>query len=140
MGNILQKKVDDGWFYLNDDEIKQWEYLKGSKREERTVKATGFKFTYSEGPLPFPDPIDRPSRTMITGEGGKAPSRFKHVINDSTKKLRRITPIEAERLNGFPDDWTLTETMPTNFRYFCMGNALVVGLVSEIMQGIKNNS
>ena len=46
----------------------------------------------------------------------------------------------AERLNGFPDDWTLTETMPTNFRYFCMGNALVVPLVGEIMEGIKNNS
>ena len=114
--------------------------MKGSKKEERVVKATGFKFNYSEGPLPFPDPLDRPSRTMITGEGGKAPSRFKHVVKDSTKKLRRITPIEAERLNGFPDDWTLTETMPTNFRYFCMGNALVVGLVAEIMEGIKNNS
>jgi DNA (cytosine-5)-methyltransferase 1 len=51
--------------------------------------------------------------------------------------LRRLTPIEAERLNGFPDDWTLTEKMPLNFRYFCMGNALVVPLVAEIMKGIK---
>ena len=140
LGDILQKKVDDPWFYLDKDEMEKWEYLKGSKKEERIVKATGFKFNYSEGPLPFPDPLDRPSRTMITGEGGKAPSRFKHVVKDSTKKLRRITPNEAERLNGFPDDWTLTEKMPKNFRYFCMGNALVVPLVGEIMEGIKNDS
>ena len=78
-----------------------------------------------------------PIIVIITGEGGKSPSRFKHVVKDSTKKLRRLTPIEAERLNGFPDDWTLTETMPTNFRYFCMGNALVVPLVTEIMKGIQ---
>ncbi|MFL2939383.1 MAG: DNA cytosine methyltransferase [Candidatus Poseidoniales archaeon] len=51
--------------------------------------------------------------------------------------MRRITPIEAERLNGFPDDWTLTDTMPLNFRYFCMGNALVVPLVAEIMAALK---
>ena len=106
LGDVLEPKVTDPWFYLDKDEMKQWEYLKGSKKEERTVKATGFKFNYAEGALPFPDPLDRPSRTMITGEGGKSPSRFKHVVKDSTKKLRRITPIEAERLNGFPDDWT----------------------------------
>ncbi|HIA97960.1 MAG TPA: DNA (cytosine-5-)-methyltransferase [Marine Group III euryarchaeote] len=137
LGDVLEPKVTDPWFYLDKDELESWKYLKGSKKEERIVKATGFKFTYAEGPLPFPDPIDRPSRTMITGEGGKAPSRFKHVIKDSTRKLRRITPVEAERLNGFPDDWTLTDTMPLNFRYFCMGNALVVPLVTEMMKGIQ---
>ncbi len=137
LGDVLEPKVKDPWFYLDKDELESWKYLKGSKKEERIVKATGFKFTYAEGPLPFPDPIDRPSRTMITGEGGKAPSRFKHVVKDSTKKLRRITPNEAERLNGFPDDWTLTDTMPLNFRYFCMGNALVVPLVTEMMKGIQ---
>ena len=137
LGDVLEPKVKDPWFYLDKEELKQWEYLKGAKKEERTVKATGFTFNYAEGPLPFPDPLDRPSRTMITGEGGKSASRFKHVVKDSTKKLRRLTPIEAERLNGFPDDWTLTDTMPLNFRYFCMGNALVVPLVAEIMKGIQ---
>ena len=140
LGDILEPKVNDRWFYLDDKETKSWEYQKGAKDEERIVKSSGFKFQYKEGALPFPDPLDRPSRTMITGEGGKSPSRFKHVVKDSTNKLRRLTPIEAERLNGFPDDWTLTDAMPTNFRYFCMGNALVVGLVAEILKEIKNIS
>ena len=137
LGDILEPKVNDQWFYLDDEETKSWEYQKGAKDEERTVKSSGFKFQYKEGALPFPDPLDRPSRTMITGEGGKSPSRFKHVVKDSTKKLRRLTPIEAERLNGFPDNWTLTDTMPLNFRYFCMGNALVVPLVAEMMTALK---
>ena len=85
----------------------------------------------------YPDALDNASRTIITGEGGKSPSRFKHVVKDPAGKLRRLIPVEAERLNGFPDDWTLTDTMPLNFRYFCMGNALVVPLVAEIMKGIQ---
>jgi DNA (cytosine-5)-methyltransferase 1 len=140
LGDIIQKDVDDAWFYLDGKELKDWKYLKGAKREDRVVKSTGFRFTYSEGALPFPDPLDRPSRTIITGEGGKSPSRFKHVIEDSTGRLRRITPVEAERLNGFPDDWTDVGKIPTNFRYFSMGNALVVPLVRDIMHKINRQS
>ncbi len=136
LGGVVQDKVDDEWYYLNDDELESWKYLKGAKSEKRIVKDSGFEFDYKEGGLPFPDPLDRPARTMITGEGGKAPSRFKHVIQDAAGRLRRLTPVEAERLNGFPDDWTDTG-MPTNFRYFCMGNALVVPLVARIMRAVQ---
>lgn len=74
----------------------------------------------------FPDDISKPSRTMLTSEGGV--NRCSHVVDDNG--LRFLTPIECERLNGFPDNWT--EGMPDRMRYFCMGNALVVPLVERI--------
>ena len=79
----------------------------------------------------YPDSLDNASRTIITGEGGKSPSRFKHVIN-SERGLRRLTPIELERLNMFPDDHTKIEGITDAKRAFFMGNALVVGIIEKI--------
>ena len=79
----------------------------------------------------FPDSLERPSRTIITGEGGKSPSRFKHVIKQGNK-LRRLTPIELERLNMFPDNHTAHLEATNAKRAFFMGNALVVGVVEKI--------
>ena len=79
----------------------------------------------------FPDQLDNPSRTIITGEGGKSPSRFKHVI-ETDKGRRRLTPIELERLNGFPDNHTKLDGITNNKRAFFMGNALVCGVIKEI--------
>ncbi|PKQ15606.1 MAG: DNA (cytosine-5-)-methyltransferase [Actinobacteria bacterium HGW-Actinobacteria-7] len=107
-----------------------WRYLKFSKSEQRTHKGSGTTYLYTEGGLPFPDPIDRAARTILTGEGGTAPSRFKHAIATSDGRFRRLTPVELERLNGFPDNWT--EGMSDGKRAFCMGNALVVGVVERI--------
>ena len=121
-GNVSEK------YYLNDD-LKNWEYMKGAKKIERTSK-TGHQYIFSEGAIAFPDPIDKPSRTMLTSESSK--NRSTHIIRDpETNKLRVLTPIECERLNGFDDDWTNTG-MPEKFRYFCMGNALVVGAVEKM--------
>lgn len=117
-------------YYLTSDNLDRWAYLKGSKREKRTNKATGFEYVYNEGPLPFPDPLDRPARTIITGEGGPTPSRFKHVIQDEKGHLRRLTPIELERLNMFPDGHT--EGVSDIRRAFFMGNALVVGIIEKV--------
>ena len=47
-----------------------------------------------------------------------------------------LSPIECERLNGFDDNWT--EGMSNRARYFTMGNALIVGVVSEIIKNIKS--
>lgn len=109
-----------------------WRYLKAAKREERLHKGSGMPYIYTEGALPFPDPIDRPAtaRTILTGEGGSAPSRFKHVVQTGDGRYRRLTPTELERLNGFPEGWT--EGMSDVRRAFCMGNALVVGVVQRI--------
>jgi DNA (cytosine-5)-methyltransferase 1 len=114
-----------------------WRYLKFAKNEERVHKGSGTAYTYTEGPLPFPDPTDRAARTILTGEGGTAPSRFKHVVATDDGRYRRLTPVELERLNGFPDGWT--EGMPDTKRAFCMGNALVVGVVERIGQVIAQD-
>ena len=77
----------------------------------------------------FPDNLESPSRTIITGEGGSSPSRFKHVIEHNGKE-RRLTSIELERLNMFPDDHTASAK--DTKRSFFMGNALVVGIVEKL--------
>jgi DNA (cytosine-5)-methyltransferase 1 len=117
-------------YVVSDEELPKWEYLKGSKREERTHRASRTSYFYTEGSIPFPDRTDGPARTILTGEGGRTPSRFKHIINVDGQ-FRRLTPRELERLNGFPDDWTATG-MPDTKRAFMMGNALVVGLVEMV--------
>ena len=116
-------------FYISDEELKKWQYQKSAKSIERVNKTTGHKYTYSEGGMTFPDYLDKPSRTIITGEGGKAPSRFKHVVCINGK-YRRLTPIELERLNMFPDNHTLG--VSNTKRAFLMGNALVVGVIEKI--------
>ena len=126
---VLEKNVSEDYF-LSETSIKTWRRLKGAKAEHRVAK-NGYEYRYTEGAIPFPDPIDKPSRTVMTSEGGTAPSRFKHVILDPTRKRYRIlTPVEVERLNGFPDNWTAG--MPERARYFCMGNSLVVYLVERM--------
>ena len=120
-------------FFIPDEQLERWEYLKGPKDIPRIAK-NGHEYLYSEGGIAFPDPIDQPSRTILTGEGGVTPSRFKHVIDAGDGRLRRLTPLELERLNGFPDDWTDTG-MPDGRRAFMMGNALVVGLVEQVGAG-----
>ncbi len=117
-------------FYINDEDKPKWEYLKGAKSIERK-STTGFVYKYSEGGMIYPDALDNASRTIITGEGGKSPSRFKHVIV-SKKGLRRLTPIELERLNMFPDNHTKLEGITDAKRAFFMGNALVIGVVEKL--------
>ena len=121
-------KVDEKYF-LNDEQIKKFAYLKGTKKIPR-VKPDGTPYNYCEGAMPFPDNLESPARTMLTSEGGV--SRTTHVIEDfKTKKPRLLTPIECERINGFPDNWTNTG-MTERKRNFMMGNALVVGIVEKL--------
>lgn len=48
--------------------------------------------------------------------------------------VRRLTPVECERLQGFPDDWTAGQS--DSNRYKQMGNAVAVPVVEWIIQGI----
>ena len=131
LGDILEPTSDvPEAYFIPDAELPTWSYLKGGKREQRHHKATGTPYAYVEGPIPYPDRTDGPARTILTGEGGRTPSRFKHIIRTDDGRLRRLTPRELERLNGFPDDWTAG--MSDGRRAFTMGNALVVGLVERI--------
>lgn len=126
--SIMEKKVDEK-YYIPTDKLEKWKYLKGAKKIMRTSKS-GFKYKFSEGAISFPDKIDLPARTLLTSESTL--NRSSHVIEDiSTKRLRLLTPLETERIQGFEDNWTDTG-MPHRFRYFCMGNALVVQMITRM--------
>jgi DNA (cytosine-5)-methyltransferase 1 len=132
LGDVLEAPADvPENYFIDSAQLPAWQYLKGSKREQRHHRATGTPYFYVEGPIPFPDSTDGPSRTILTGEGGSTPSRFKHIIATDDGRYRRLTPRELERLNGFPDDWTATG-MSDGRRAFMMGNALVVGLIERV--------
>ena len=131
LGDILVDDSDVGdEYFLRGPDLKKWKYLKGAKKDPRK-KSNGEIFYYCEGPMSFPDPLDRPARTIITSEGGTTPSRFKHVV-EQQGKLRRLTPIELERANMFPDNHTKLDGVSENMRAFLMGNALVVGIVTKL--------
>ncbi|MBO8414404.1 MAG: DNA (cytosine-5-)-methyltransferase [Firmicutes bacterium] len=129
LANIVIRDGVDKKYYLSDEQIKKFEYLRGSKKIKRIDK-NGFEYTYSEGAMSENDSLDLPGRTMLTSEG--TINRSTHVILDpKTKKLRLLTPIECERLNQFPDNWTNTG-MSDKRRYFMMGNALVCGIIKKL--------
>ncbi|MGM9699930.1 MAG: DNA (cytosine-5-)-methyltransferase [Prevotella sp.] len=131
LGEILvdEKDVPDE-FFISDTDLQKWEYQKGAKHLKRVNKTTGFEYNYSEGAMAFPDCLEKASRTIITGEGGAAPSRFKHIIKTESGRYRRLVPVELERLNMFPDNHTLGATDLR--RAFLMGNALVTGIVERL--------
>ncbi|MDX8289125.1 DNA (cytosine-5-)-methyltransferase [Metabacillus indicus] len=147
LGEVVRKVYEtngpvDNKYFLDKEkisknglnEIEAFQYLKGPKKIERT-SLTGHKYQYAEGGMAFPDPLNSPGRTMLTSEGTK--NRSTHVIEDPIKKsLRYITPEECEVMNDFPVGWT-DSGMPLRTRYFCMGNALVVGLVEIMGNRIK---
>lgn len=118
-------------FYVNGD-LKKWKFLKGAKTLKRISSSNGHEYEYSEGAMAFPDPLDRPARTIVTGEGGSSPSRFKHIITPREGVYRRLTPLELERLNMFPDDHTKSDNISDTKRAFLMGNAIVTGVVQTI--------
>ena len=132
LGDIL---VDEEFvpeeFYISEEELPKWQYEKGAKKINRVSKE-GYEYVFSEGGMAFPDYLDKPSRTMITGEGGAAPSRFKHVVQTPSGRYRRLIPIELERLNMFPDNHTYHPEVSDGRRAFLMGNALVCGVVEIV--------
>jgi DNA (cytosine-5)-methyltransferase 1 len=122
-------------FWIPEARLPEWHYLKGAKTIQRVHRGSGAAYEYAEGRMAFPDLLTNPSRTILTGEGGSSPSRFKHVIERPTG-FRRLIPRELERLNGFPDDWTRWAAEGVEIsdarRAFFMGNALVVGLIERV--------
>lgn len=141
LGEVVARTADvPEQFFIPENRVESWTYLKGPKSEPRVDKKTGHEYFYSEGGMVFPDPLDRPARTILTGEGGISASRFKHAITDpKTGRLRRLVPEELEELNGFPRGWTATG-MSDGRRAFMMGNALVVGVVERIGKAIMEEA
>lgn len=128
--DLLISNNSDEILYLSLEEI---EKFKEQKKGFRTIKTsrTGHEYRYGMGSMQFPDSLDKPARTIVTSES--TVSRMTHVVKDpGNNRLRVLSPVEAERINTFPDDWTKLEGVVNSNRYFTMGNALVVDLVKEI--------
>ena len=126
---ISEEKVDDS-FYIDQESLPLWKIAKGPQKTKRTTK-NGFEYFYSMGGMKFPDDLDEPARTIVTGEGGRNPSRFKHVVHTKFGH-RRLTPIELEKINMFPPTHTEMDGITDAKRAFFMGNALVIGIVERI--------
>ena len=130
-GNLVDEHLVPEDFYITDEDLPRWQYEKGPKKINRVSKE-GYEYVFSEGGMAFPDNLDQPSRTIITGEGGTAASRFKHVVKTKSGRYRRLLPIELERMNMFPDNHTLHPEVTDGRRAFLMGNALVCGIIEQI--------
>ena len=129
LGDIVEKDGVDSHYFLSESQTKKYEFLRGSKKIPR-VDANGYEYMYSEGAMSPYDALDLPARTMLTSEG--TTNRSTHIIMDPREvKLRILTPVECERINQFPDNWTNTG-MPEKRRYFMMGNALVCGIIKKL--------
>lgn len=165
LGDILEEKnVDESYFipkdrlYYTNPEIKNsneienrlpkevrqtWQYIKGGKKLKRE-SASGHEYIFSEGPVSLIDEWDKPARTILTSEGNF--SRTTHVVKDRvTGELRLLTPIETERIQGFPTNHTkycLTKgeivNMPEKKRKYMMGNALVVNLIEDMEKTLSD--
>ena len=136
--DVLEKGDIDDKYILDEESFEKWKFLKGAKKIPRK-KPNGECYNYSEGSMAFPDNLDVPARTMLTSETSL--NRSSHVVEDfKTKKLRLLTPLEAERINGFPDNWTKIDEktgMTDKRRFFMMGNALVVGIINKLGKYIE---
>lgn len=133
---------DESHERLPKENRQTWQYLKGAKKLPRKA-ANGHEYIFSEGAIAMVDSYDKPARTMLTSEGSF--SRTTHIVKDKkTGRIRLLTPMEAERIQGFPTDHTKyclvkgeVVEMPVNKRRFMMGNALVVNLVEQMEKQIS---
>ena len=137
MGDIVvPEDTVDAKYYITGERLEKFKYLRGPKKITRT-SADGHEYTYAEGGMSEYDSLELPGRTMLTSEGSVNRSTHLLKINGN---YRLITPIEAERLQDFPDDWTKfklnakgeVEEVSDRMRMFFMGNALVTGIVKRI--------
>src|SRR5699024_7746140 len=130
LGEILEDDYDKK-YVITGDKLEKFKYLRGSKKIER-VSPSGHKYYYSEGGMSETDSLDLPGRTMLTSEGSV--NRSTHIVK-TNDEIRQLTPVESERLNGFPDNWT--NMLPERRRFFMMGNALVIPIITRIGNRIE---
>ena len=143
LGEILQdeNEVPEKYFITDPEKLEKFKYLRGPKRIKRT-SADGHTYIYSEGGMAPYDDLNLPGRTMLTSEG--TVNRSTHFLKVNGR-YRLITPVEAERLQDFPDNWTARKRLSDGsivevsdkMRMFFMGNALVTEIVRKIGDFIR---
>ena len=136
---LLDESLVPEEYFITNDELKVWKQHKGAKRIMRTKK-NGIQYEYAEGAMSFPDSVDKPARTIITSEGGRTPSRFKHVVETPSGRFRRLVPVELEQLSGFPKKHTDLPGINDSRRAFFIGNALVTGIIEKFAVTISTEN
>jgi len=155
LGDVIGKTKEESVpeeYYVQPNKVQAWKDQKSAHSFIRRSKQ-GHDYKYQEGALPFPDKLDRASRTIITSEGGNTPTRFKHIVDITGKAgypkgrkigkttYRYLIPEELEELCMFDRGHTRLMLEPekkqptevsANKRAFFMGNALVVGVIQRI--------
>ena len=58
-------------------------------------------------------------------------------VVEGVNLIRRLTPLECERLQGFPDDWTAIPGAADSARYKALGNSVAIPCVDYILYGIS---
>lgn len=79
---------------------------------------------------------DQSTGTLRASMGGSGFSEINHPLLQDGSVVRRLTPLECERLQGFPDYWTGGQSDST--RYKQIGNAVTVNVSEWIASRIKN--
>ena len=132
LGELLEDEFDEKYI-ISAEKLKKWQELKDKKKVNR-IKPNGETYCYSEGAVAFPDKLDAPARTMLTSESTTNRSSHILAVDEENEIYRTLTPVEAERIQMFPDNWTKIDdpSMTERRRYFMMGNALVVGVVERL--------
>lgn len=123
--DILESTVPDE-LYLTKEEIRTVYVKKASK-----VLPKGKK----EGSIEFPQSLNRKSLCLLASDTHKSKNRTTNFIFDG-KGIRRFSPVECERLQTVPDNYTFAASM--NQRYKMLGNGWTVDVISHILNGIKN--
>lgn len=79
----------------------------------------------------------------MTGALAAQPGMKQQTFLESKKGIRRLTPVECERLQGFPDNWTRIEwhgkpedKCPNSRRYKAIGNSMTVPVMRWIGEGL----
>ena len=115
LGDILEPPTDvpDELLHPATTSCRAGSTSRAPSASSATTRDSGTPYFYVEGPIPYPDRTDWPARTILTGEGGRTPSRFKHLIQVEDGRYRRLTPRELERLERLPGRLDATRACPT---------------------------
>ena len=107
--------------------------------QEKTVRVReATKKGYAEAEIGDSINLSVPNSKTRRGRVGKGVSQTldtgmqQHTLQNS--QIRRLTPTECERLQGFPDNWTNVEGMSDTQRYKQMGNAVTVNVIASIIK------
>ena len=80
----------------------------------------------------------RRGKELVRREDGMGNALTAHHGNEhflfDERNIRRLTPVECERLQGFPDGWTAG--VSDSQRYKCLGNAVTVNVVAAIVSAL----